>query len=277
MPYSPLNEILTELDLLQRRENKSLAERIDPKRLQNKRESKRHLSTLAQFFIELSWEVIGPQLSGFSLEHEARKSEADLRAYIDELYQRHSAYAWGWTRARMSAWLMRMLEECVPELLSNHPEKAEEYARAMRQTDHYGFRVSPLHHLKAGYHTALCVACKWHGTAYELSRCIPPDCPHDTPQFRDELRFFASFSMSMLARSDGYLWDSAGAEPMDAVLDDGILKPASLEIEEVQLERVPDFGVRLGCPALRAKCADGSAAFIGIVEWVEHEFGRWLA
>ncbi len=276
MSYSPLNEILAELDLLQRREITVLSERVDQKRLTKKRDAKRQLSSLALFFIERSWEVIGPQVVMFKLEHEARKSEADLRAYIVELYQRHSAYAWGWTRARMSAWLMRRLEECVPELLTSYPEKALEYASALRDADHYGFRVSAMHHLKAGYHTALCVACKWHGTACELIRTAPPGTSHAMPQFRDELRLFATFSMSMLARSDGYLWNSAGAEPMDAEFENGILKPATREIEEVPLENVPDFGVRLGCPALRAKSAEGPAAFMGIVQWVEREFGTWL-
>ena len=143
--------------------------------------------------------------------------------------------------------------------------------------DYYKFRETPLHHLKAGYHTALGVACKWCGSAFELRHAMPPACPHAAPPLHEELRLFASFSMTMLARTDGYLWDAAGAKPLDAVLEDGELKIAPKTIAELSLDSAPDHGLRLGCPALRARCQTGLPVFSGIIAWVEQVFSHYLA
>ncbi len=172
---------------------------------------------------------------------------------------------------------MLWLEECVPDLLAQHPEMAALYTDSLRKLDFYWFRETPLHHLKAGYHTALGVACKWYGAAFELHQETPGSCPHTTPRFRDELRQFASSSLTLLVRTDRYLWDSAGAEPMEAILEEGILKIASKLPPELSLDTAPDYGIRLGCPALRARRQEGTPAFPGIIDWVEQVFTQYLS
>ncbi len=97
-----------------------------------------------------------------------------------------------------------------------------------------------------------------------------------THRFREEMRLFASFSLTMLVRTDRYLWDSAGATPLDAVIDEGVLKIAPQSLEELCIESAPDYGLRLGCPALRARRIGGVPAFAGILDWVEDVFSRYL-
>jgi hypothetical protein len=276
MSYEPLHEILEKLEAQQRRELATLSHSVDHAQLDRKRSTKKQLFTVAVFFIERSWEAAAPALETFSLEAEARKSPKELRAYLDSLRRQQPAYAWGWIRARMNALLMQRLEACVPDLLRQHPEMAALYRESLRQVDAYWFRETPLHHLKAGYHTALAVACKWYGSAFELRAEMPPSCPHDALHFSAELRQFAAFSLTMLTRTDGSLWDSAGASPMDAVLENGTLQVLFQPVEEIALESAPDYGVRLGCPALRARRQEGAAAFPGLLTWVEQIFSRYL-
>ena len=276
MSYEPLREILSALDAQQRKELATLYEQVDDTELQRARNAKKQLATVSVFFIERSWEILAPQIEAFSLEAEGGKTTEDLQAYLHTLRQRQPAYAWGWMRARMNDRLMRWLDACVPDLLQQYPERAALYAKCLRRVDPYWFRESPLHHLKAGYHTALGVACKWYGSAFELLEETPPSCPHTAFHFREELRQFASFSLTMLARTDRYLWDSTSAEPLQAVVEDGTLKMAYKAREELSLESVPDYGVRLGCPALRARCESGPPAFAGIIDWVEQVFSRYL-
>jgi len=275
MSYESLHEILAKLEAQQRRELDTLSKSVDRAQTDRKRRTRRQLSTVAVFFIEQSWESFAPTLETFSLEAEAKKSPEELRAYLNSLRRQEPAYAWGWLRARMNARLMQHLEACVPDLLQQHPEMAALYRKSLRRVDTYWFRETPLHHLKAGYHTALAVTCKWYGTAFELRTANPASCPHADLHFAAELRQFASLSMTMLTRTDGYLWDSAGAHPMDAILEDGTLKIRAKPVEEIALENAPDYGVRLGCPALRARRQEGSAAFPGIIEWVEQIFSRY--
>lgn len=276
MSYEPLHEILAKLEAQQRRELATLSNSVDHAQLDRKRSAKKRLFTVAVFFIERSWEAAAPVLETFSLEAEARKSPKELRAYLDSLRRQQPAYAWGWIRARMNARLMQCLEASVPDLLRQHPEMAARYRESLRQVDAYWFRETPLHHLKAGYHTALAVACKWYGSACELRSEGPASCPHEALHFSAELRQFASFSMTMLTRTDGSLWDSAGASPMDAVLEEGTLNLRAQPIEEIALKDAPDYGVRLGCPALRARRREGSAVFPGLLDWVEQIFTRYL-
>ena len=275
MPYQPLREILSALDAQQRQELTALSDRVEEAELQRARNARRTLSAIAIFFIERSWESIAPELEAFSLEAESRKSAEELRAYLRGLRNRQPAFAWGWIRARMEARLMLLLEQRVPDLLAQNPEKATLYTHWLRSVDRYWFRETPLHHLKAGYHTALGVACKWYGSAFELRTEAPPSCPRAAPDFQDELRMFASFSMTMLTRTDGYLWDSAGAEPLDAVLDGDTLRVASRLVAELSLETAPDYGLRLGCPALRARRENGTPAFAGMIGWVEQVFSHY--
>lgn len=277
MPYKTLNEILIELDAQQRREWVELSRSVDSAEIERKRNARKQLASIAVFFIEQSWEALAPEVEAFSLEAEVGKRTEELQAYLRGLYERQPAFAWGWTRARMDARLMRLLEGCVPDLLRQHPEQAALYRDSLRQVDHYWFRESPLHHLKAGYHTALAVACKWYGTAYELRKESSLARPPADFDFSAELRQFASFSLTMLTRTDRYLWDSAGAEPMEAILQDGALRVVPHTIPELSLQSAPDYGVRLGCPALRARRQEGTSAFLGIIGWVEQVFSRYLS
>ncbi len=274
--YKPLSEILSALDAQQRKEIAALAAHVDHAELDRVRTARRRLSNVAVFFIEQSWEAITPQVQTYSLEAETGKSTADLKALLNDLRQRQPAFAWGWIRARMNARLMRWIEACVPDLLVQHPDMAARYTRSLRHVDHYWFRAAPVHHLKAGYHTALGAACKWYGSAFELLQDGQRSCPHITRRFREELRLFASFSLTMLVRTDGYLWDSAGAKALDAIIEDETLKVATRDLKDLCLERAPDYGVRLGCPALRARRNEGAAAFPGILDWVEDVFSRYL-
>ena len=242
--------------------------------LARQRERKRELYVAARFFIELTWEYFAPRLEEFSLESETGKSTPVLREYLRDLQARQPAFAWGWMRSKMNAALMRNIEESLPTLLVQHPEMATHYQECLSRVDRYWFRQTPLHHLKAGYHTALSVACKWYGSAFEL-KCASDDT-NTHLCLSKELRMFATFSMTMLARTDGWLWDSAGAEPMDVIVEDGKLKVAARQLEELNLVQAPDFGVRLGCPALRARREQGPPAFDGIVQWVEEVFERYL-
>ena len=276
MSYEPLHEILAQLEAQQRREFATLSDSVDPAQIDRKRRARKQLTAVAVFFIERSWEVIAPTLEEFSPEAEAKNSQEELKAYLNTLRLQQPDYAWAWLRARMNTRLMQRLEACVPDLLRRHPEMAALYQKRLRQVDTYWFRESPLHHLKAGYHTALAVTCKWYGAAFELRNANPAFCPHAAIDFSVELRQLASFSMTMLTRTDGYLWDSAGAKPMDVVLEEGILKLRAQTIEEIDLEGAPDYGVRLGCPALRARRQGGPAAFPGLLNWVEQTFSRYL-
>jgi hypothetical protein len=174
----------------------------------------------------------------------------------------------------MNAHLMKHLNAAWPGLVANFPSEMREYANSLKALDHYGFRVSPQHHLKAGYHTALAVACKWYGTAAEHVATHPDwQAPAG---FKKELRLFAASSMTMLARTDGWLWDSAGAEPMDAQMHGATLLAAHKHMPVLSLETQQDCGVRMGCPALRAKAEDGPTPFNGIVEWVERVYSEAL-
>jgi hypothetical protein len=276
MPYKPLSEILADLDAQQRRELAALVTSVDTAEVERMRNLRKQLSTVATFFIERSWEVIAPRLEGFSLEAASGKSPKALREYLTWLRHREPAAAWGWTRARMDARLMELLEACVPDLLRQHPEMAALYLKTLRRAGKYWFRETPLHHLKAGYHTALGVACKWYGSALEARQDVPASCPHSLPDFSGELRQFASFSLTMLARTDRYLWDSAGAAPMEAVWEAGNLSVVSATIAEIDLVTAPDYGLRLGCPALRARGQSGTPAFQGMIDWVEQVFSRYL-
>ena len=276
MSYKPAREILCDLDEQQRKETAALSGLVDDAELNRVRNAKKRLFTVAAFFIEQSWEVLAPQLETFSLEAESGKTTEELRVYLAMLRQRQPSYAWGWIRARMDVWLMRRIEACVPDLLLQYPEKAALYTRSLRQVDAYWFRQTPLHHLKAGYHTALGVACKWYGSIFELLAAAPQSCPRAAPPFREEFRLFASFSLTMLSRTDGFLWDSTDAKPLDAVLEDEALLITHKAIEELSLSNAPDYGLRLGCPALRARRQAGLPAFSGIIAWVEQLFSRYL-
>ena len=276
MPYKALNNILAELEEQQRRELAALSLSIDRAALNRMRSARKQLSKAAVFFIERSWDVVSSQLETFSLEAESGKSPEELHAYLNSLRQDQPVYAWGWIRARMNARLVQILDACVPDLLGEHPEMAILYRGSLQQVDSYWFRETPLLHLKVGYQTALGVACKWYGSALEPGKETSASCTHVTPHFAAELRHFASFSLTMLRRTDRYLWDSAGAAPLDAVLEDGTLKIAHKAIEEISLESAPDCGIRLGCPALRARRQSGAPAFHGIIDWVEQVFSRYL-
>ena len=288
MQYKPLNEILDDLDAQQRREVSALTGRVAEAELKRRRAARQQLATVAVFFIEKSWERIGPSLQEFSLEAEAGSTRQEVLSHLESLSSRAPSYGWGWVRARMSSRLMREVEVCMPELLAIHPDLAAEYRDALRRLDAYWFRETPLHHLKAGYHTALAVACKWYGSAFELMNKklneTPDGAPNETPEeplvielrLREGLRRFASFSMTMLYRTDGYLWDSAGAMPLDAIANGSTLFIGHRELEELDLTCAPDFGLRLGCPALRARAEHGLPAFSGIVQWVEQVFTEYL-
>ena len=277
MFYGPLREILSALEAQQRQEFAALSGRVNAAALHRRRHARKQLYTVAVFFIEQSWEIIAPQAAAFSLEAETGKTTAEVREYLTGLRCRQAAYAWGWVRARMNARLMQWIEVCVPDLLRQHPEKAALYAHSLRRVDSYWFRETPLHHLKAGYHTALGVSCKWYGSAFELQSDLPPSCPYAAPRFQEELRRFASFSLTMLVRTDGYLWDSTDAKPLDAVMENGTLRMARKAVEGLSLETAPDYGLRLGCPALRARREAGLPAFVGLTDWVEQVFARYLA
>ena len=269
--------MLLTLDAQQRKEMAALAGQVDAAALSRSREAKKRLYTVAAFFIQESWEVLAPQIETFSLEAESGKTTEELRAYLALLRQRPSAHAWGWLRARMNAWLMRRLEACVPPLLLQYPQQTALYKDSLRQVDAYWFRETPLHHLKAGYHTALGVFCKWRGATVASSAEAQTSCPYAPPGFQEELRLFASFSLTMLVRMDGCLWDSTDAKPMEAVLDGDTLLVAEKAIEELCLASAPDYGLRLGCPALRARREQaGLPAFPGIVDWVDRIFSRYL-
>jgi hypothetical protein len=272
--HARLDSVLSTLDLHQRRELEALAACAGKDAITHRREGKRELYAAARFFIEHTWEHLAPRLEEFSLEAESGKSTPDLHEYLRELQARQPAFAWGWMRSKMNAALMRCIEDSLPGLLAQHPEAAVHYQECLSHVDHYWFRQTPMHHLKAGYHTALSVACKWYGSAFELW-CASADASTH-PALRKELRMFASFSMTMLARTDGWLWDSAGAEPMDVIVEDGRLKVATRQLEELNLVHAPDYGVRLGCPALRARREQGPPPFDGIVQWVEEVFERYL-
>ena len=276
MSYMPLSDILSALDARQREELAALAGLVDAAELQRVREAKKRLFAASVFFIERSWEVLAPQVEAFSLESEAGKSGEELRAYLEILRNQQPAFAWGWIRARMESCLMRRLENCVPGLLRQCPEQAASYADSLGSLYPYWFRQTPLLHLKAGYHTALAVACKWYGSMFELLPNTSASCPYATRGLSEELRRFASFSMTMLVRTDSYLWDSAGAESLEAALEGGTLKVVHKAVEEARLDSAPDYGLRLGCPALRARNQAGQPAFPGIVAWVEQVFSRHL-
>ena len=276
MPHQTMQEILAALDAQQRREIAALAGLVEDAELKRARNAKRQLYAASAFFIERTWEVIAPQLRAFSLEAEAAKSTPQIQAHLHTLQARGPAFAWGWLRARMNACLMRHLDACVPDLLAEYPQQAALYVDSLHSVDAYWFRQSPPQHLKAGYHTALAVACKWYGSALELLLGPEASCPPAVCQFRGELRQFASFSMTMLERTDGYLWDSAGAEPLDAVIEEGTLKIGMRAIEELSLANAPDYGVRLGCPALRARSEAGPPAFDGVITWMEQVFSKYL-
>ncbi|HLK58774.1 MAG TPA: hypothetical protein VKU00_19535 [Chthonomonadaceae bacterium] len=277
MLYLSLSEILSALDAQQRKELAALSGGVDDAERNRLRNARKQLSTVAVFFIERSWEIIAPSLEAFSLEAEVGKTTGELREHLKRLHRRQPAFAWGWVRARMNARLMLLLEACVPNLLREYPERAALYTKSLRRVDaSYWFRETPLHHLKAGYHTALGVACKWYGSTFELLQDRPQCCPLATRRFREELRLFASFSLTMLVRTDSYLWDSAGAKPLDAIWEDGTLKIALKTMEELSLDSAPDYGIRLGCPALRARRQAGEPAFPGILDWVEQVFSRYL-
>ena len=276
MSYKPLRDMLAALDAQQRQEIAALSGKVNEAELSRVREAKRRLYTVTAFFIERSWEVLAPELETFSLEAEAGKTTEELGVYLKGLRRRGPAFAWGWVRARMDNWLMRRLEACVPSLLLQYPEESALYADSLRKMDYYWFRESPLHHLKAGYHTALGAACKWYGSAFEFLGDAPPSCPYAAPDFQEELRLFASFSLTMLARTDGFLWDSTDAKPLEAVLDGETLLIAEKAAAELSLENAPDYGLRLGCPALRARKTAGLPAFPGITDWVARTFSRSL-
>jgi hypothetical protein len=274
--YLALSEVLSKLDAQQRKELAALAARADASEVRRARNAKKRLSDVSVFFIERSWEEISPQLMTFSVEGETGKSAAEIEAFLDSLRRRQPDYAWGWIRARMDARLMAWIEACMPELLAQYPEMADLYTQSLRRVGQYWFRETPIHHLKAGYHTALGVACKWYGSTFELLKAERQPCPAITSRFRDELRAFATFSLTMLVRTDGYLWDSAGARALNAIIDDGTLKIAARPFAKLCLELEPDYGVRLGCPALRARGSAEPPAFAGILDWVEDIFSRYL-
>ena len=279
MNYLALQEIITELDAHQRTEQAVLDElakaRPDvARKAAQARDARRRMLSSAVFFIEQSWAAISPAIAAFSLAENAGKSPEELNTYLRGLLIREPAYAWGWTRARMNAHLMRHLNAAWPGLVANFPSEMKEYANSLKALDHYGFRVSPQHHLRAGYHTALAVACKWYGTAAEHAANHPGS--QRAAGFTKELRLFASCSMTMLARTDRWLWDSAGAEPMDAQMEGNTMRVAHKPVSVLNLETQQDCGVRMGCPALRAKAEEGPTPFNGIVEWVERVYSEAL-
>ena len=276
MSYEPLSAVLAALDAQQRKEAERLSGQGNIAEQNRLRSARKQLYTVAAFFIEQSWEFLAPRIEAFSLEAESGKTTEELQGYLASLRQRSPAYAWGWVRARMNARLMDWLETCVPELLLQYPEQAALYTKSLRRVAPYWFRETPLHHLKAGYHTALGVACKWYGSAFELREETLHSCPRRTHYFHEPLRRFASFSLTMLVRTDDYLWDSTDAKPLDAILQDGELLIGHKTIEELALESAPDYGVRLGCPALRARREEGLPAFAGVIDWVEQVFVRSL-
>ncbi len=276
MSYKPLHDILSALDAQQREELSALDGQVDAAELVRAREAKKRLYTASVFFIERSWEVLAPQLEEFSLEAKSGKTPEELRAYLEALRRRQPAYAWGWIRARMDAWLMRRLEICVPALLRQYPKQAVAYGDCFSKVDHYWFRQTPLLHLKAGYHTGLSAACKWYGSAFELMPHTSTTGTLATREFPRYLRRFTSFSLTMLTRTDGYLWDSANAEPLEAVLEGETLKIAPKAVKVWRLESAPDYGLRLGCPALGARSEAGQPAFQGLIAWVEQVFARYL-
>ena len=271
MTYLPLQQILDSLDQQQREQWVELTANTSEVERRKRREARQELARMATVLIERSWLEISPRMEAFTLEREAGMSTELLQDYITSLAHREAAYAWSWVRSRMNGPLMQWIEEIVPRLLAQDPDLETHYLICLRSVYQYGFRSSPLHHIKAGYHTALGVACKWYGSTLEnLPAGSPP------PQFSEELRQFASFSMSMLARTDGYLWDSAGAAPMDIVMAEGGMLLTVKDFPHLDLTKAPDYGVRLGCPALRARSEQGPAAFSGIICWVETLFTRHL-
>ena len=283
MDFVTLHTILEQLDAQQRAELAGLdamaaSDPAEARRLERSRAARLRMRASAVFFIERSWERIAPQLGQFNLAIATGKSEQELAAYVESLLRREPAYAWGWMRARMNHRLMQLLEECWPHLEARHTAEMAEYAAALKALDYYWFRQSPRHHLKAGYHTALAVACKWYGTAMELAATEmrgqqPPDL-----SFKKELHLFASASMTMLSRSDGWLWDSAGAEPLEARLEGTTLCPKHRPLPRLELSAQPDCGVRMGCPALRARAAGAqSAPFLGVIAWMENTYCSTLA
>jgi len=55
-----------------------------------------------------------------------------------------------------------------------------------------------------------------------------------------------------------------------------VFKVLAHPVEEIALESAPDSGVRLGCPALRARRQGGPPAFPGLLDWVEQVFSHYL-
>ena len=268
-------KILAKLEAQQRRELATLSNLVDDADLDRKRAAKKQLSTVAVFFIERSWEAFAPTLETFSLEAEAKKSPEELRAYLNSLRRQQPAYAWAWLRARMNARLMQCLEACVPDLLRQHPEMADLYRESLRQVDAYWFRDSAassqdrlsyrsggrLQMVRLGFRVAareprllparrsppLC------GVA--AARVVLPD--HNDPNRRLSLG---------LGRRVPHGCHSGGGKVQ-------VSRPAH---RGIALESAPDYGVRLGCPALRARRQDGPAAFPGLLDWVEQTFSHYL-
>ena len=266
--YKPLPDILASLHTQQMEELALIS-------LSQEKKHKQDLYRSSIFFIEQSWQRIEPVFQGESFGLELGMSRPELTTYLQELQSRNPAFAWGWLRSRMNKKLLGIVTEVTPDLLEQFPKEAKLYTKSLRQCGQYWFRETPLHHLKAGYHTALGVACKWYGSYYE--RCTTQGVAPDLI-FRAELRSFASFSMTMLHRTDGYLWDSAAASDLDAIIERGQPLLREQSIERIDPNTMPDKATRLGCPALRAKQIGTAqqSPFDGVVQWVEQVFQEYL-
>jgi hypothetical protein len=59
-------------------------------------------------------------------------------------------------------------------------------------------------------------------------------------------------------------------------LEEGKLVIMERDVAELDLSRATDYGVRLGCPALRARHGYCPPAFEGMIDWVEAVFFRYL-
>ena len=268
--HKPLELILSELNDFQQKELATVAEE-----LKSEKNKKQELSRASIFFIEKSWEYIYPHLQKEQFGLLLDKNHDEVIVYLEELRSRNPAFAWGWLRARMNERLMQLITECVPDLIMSYPKEAVRYQKALRKTGYYWFRETPLHHIKAGYHTALGVACKWYGSYFETC----PDKKKMRISFERELKTFASFSMSMLQRTDTLLWDSAAARAMECIHQKDTVQFKIAEVANRDLHTEIDKGARVGCPALRAKsyCTEIDTPFIGTIRWVEAVFDAFLS
>jgi hypothetical protein len=268
MIHKPLSEILSALHQQQVQELSLI-------KFEAEKKNKQELYKITIFFIEKSWLLIEKDLLTPTFGLTFEQSPEELRIYLKELKTRNPAFAWGWLRARMNERLLSLVAEALPSMLNQYPVEAKKYNKALRKCGQYWFRETPLHHLKAGYHTALGVACKWYGSYIEkcLEQGIEP-----TQTYQDELKTFASFSMSMLHRTDKYLWDSAASVDLEAIVEDSFLLVHEKKIDTIEPISLPDKAARLGCPALRAKKSDESlySPFDGVILWVEKVFHSYL-